>query len=199
MSKALDLFMVAIISGIAAFTTSKLGLAGTIIGAVIGSMLYQIMSYLVREPLENVKTQKIEREIFYVFPLILIAGIELIYFLSTLYFTPDEIFHFLEYATGGNLFRTMGISLMVMGVYPILKPESISMKYGIVVMAVGLVKLLWGLVDVNSPLVSLYSSIFFQFNEVISVVVIIALSYVILSLIRESVTLILEKDNKEDQ
>jgi len=85
MSKSLDIIMAGIISGIVAFTTSQLGIAGTIIGAVIGSMLYQFMSHVFKDPIENVntlKTQRVESSIFYVFPLVIILGIEIIYLLS---------------------------------------------------------------------------------------------------------------------
>jgi hypothetical protein len=190
--------MVGVISGLAAFATSKLGLAGTVIGAVIGSMLYQVMSHFVREPLENVKTKRIEREIFYVFPLILILIIEIIYLLSAFYLQTGDIFYFLEFATGGNLFKTMGISLIIMGIYPVIKPESIPRHYGVIIMAIGFIKLLWGFIDVNSAFVSLYSPLFFQFNEVISIAMIIALSYVIISLVNDSVTLIMEREETDN-
>jgi hypothetical protein len=191
--------MVGVISGIAALATSKLGLAGTVIGAVMGSMLYQVMSYFIREPLENVKTKRIEREVFFVFPLVLIAAIEVIYLLSALYSQPGQIFYYLEFATGGNLFKTMGISLIIMSIYPLVKPESIPMRYGWILLVIGVIKLLWGFIDVQSTFVDVYSTIFFQFNEIISIVVIIALLYVIISLIKDSVTLILEKDNNNNQ
>ncbi|HIH62141.1 MAG TPA: hypothetical protein HA298_05640, partial [Methanobacteriales archaeon] len=56
MSKAFDIIMAGLISGIVAFTTQKLGVGGTALGAVLGSMLYQLLSHYLREPLGNVKT-----------------------------------------------------------------------------------------------------------------------------------------------
>lgn len=70
MSKILDIVMAGIISGIVAYTTSQLGIAGTVIGAIIGSMLYQLMTHFFRKPIDNVdslRTQKVESSVFYVF------------------------------------------------------------------------------------------------------------------------------------
>ncbi|MDO5835262.1 MAG: hypothetical protein Q4P17_02010 [Methanobacterium sp.] len=198
MSKTLDIIMAGLISGIVAYTTSQLGIAGTVIGAVMGSMLYQFMSHVFKEPIETVntvKTQRVESSIFYVFPLIIILGIEVIYLLSSFYHMPNELFQSLETATGWNLFRTIGVGLMVMGVYPLLEPDRIPPVYGLAVMGVGLVKLMAGFVDYNSPIVVLYSTLFQQFSELISIVLIAVLLYVIVSIIQDSVTII----RKEDQ
>jgi hypothetical protein len=40
--------MAGVISGIVAYTTSQLGIAGTVIGAVLGSKLYQLMTQFFR-------------------------------------------------------------------------------------------------------------------------------------------------------
>lgn len=48
MSKMLDVVMAGVISGIVALTTSKMGVSGTIIGVVLGAMLYQFMSHYVK-------------------------------------------------------------------------------------------------------------------------------------------------------
>ncbi|AIS31606.1 MULTISPECIES: hypothetical protein [Methanobacterium] len=197
MSKSLDIIMAGIISGIVAFTTSQLGIAGTIIGAVIGSMLYQFMSHVFKDPIENVntlKTQRVESSIFYVFPLVIILGIEIIYLLSSVYHMPGELFQSLETATGWNLFRTIGVGLIVMGVYPLLEPERIPPIYGVAVLGVGVVKLMAGFVDYNSPIVALYSPIFHQFSELISIILIAVLLYVIVALIQDSVNI----SSKED-
>ena len=198
MSKTLDIIMAGLISGIVAYTTSQLGIAGTVIGAVMGSMLYQFMSHFFKEPIKNantVKTQRVESSIFYVFPLIIILAIEVIYLLSSFYHMPSELFLSMETATGWNLFRTIGVGLLVMGIYPLLEPDRIPPIYGLAVMGVGLVKLMAGFVDYNSPIVVLYSPVFRQFSELISIVLIAVLLYVIVSIIQDSVTII----RKEDQ
>ena len=189
MSKILDIVMAGIISGIVAYTTSQLGIAGTVIGAIIGSMLYQLMTHFFRKPIDNVdslRTQKVESSVFYVFPLIIILGIEILYLFSSFYHTFDVLFQSLETATGWNLFRTIGVGLLVMGVYPLLEPDRISAKYGLMVLAVGIVKLMAGFVDYQCSFVNLYSPLFQQFNEIISIVLIAVLLYITVSIIQDS-------------
>ncbi|NYB51456.1 MAG: hypothetical protein HVN35_02665 [Methanobacteriaceae archaeon] len=200
MSKLLDIIMAGVISGIVAFTTSQLGITGTVIGAVLGSMLYQLMSHFFKEPLEgkaSLKTQKVESSIFFVFPLIIILGIEVIYLLASFYHRPDLLFQSLESATGWNLFRTIGVGLLIMGVYPLLEPDRISPFYGVIIMAVGVVKLLAGFVDYKSPIVAYYSPVFHQFSEIISIGLIAVLLYVIVSIVQDSVKINGEEDQIE--
>lgn len=190
--------MAGLIAGIVTYTTSQLGVGGTVLGAVLGSMLFQLMSHFVKEPVGSIKTQKVEREIFFVFPLVIILAIEVIYLLSSLYHSPEQIFFALENVTGDNLFKFMGIGLIVMGLYPIVQPESIKKIYGYILLVVGVIKLLVGFVDVNSPVVLLYAPLFNQLNEVISVIVIAAISYVIIAIARESVIIILKRDQDKN-
>jgi len=198
MSKLLDVIMAGVIAGTAAYATIKLGIGGTVIGTVLCSMLYQIISHIVKEPVENIKTQKIEREIFYVFPLVIILVIEIIYLLSSLYNSPEQIFTALESATGDNLFKVIGIGLIVMGLYPIIQPESIKKFYGYILLVVGVINLLIGFVDITSPVVQLYAPLFYQLKEVISIIIIAVIAYVIIAITRESVIIILNKDKGKD-
>jgi hypothetical protein len=198
MSKVLDIIMVGIIAGIVAYTTSKLGVGGTIIGAVLGSMLYQAMSHFFREPLGKVKTQKIETRIIYTLPLILILAVEIIYLLVPFFWTSEQIFYFLEGATGWNLFRSIGIGLILMGIYPIIQPENIKRIYGYILSVLGVVVLLRGFLDANSSLVHIYSGIFSQFDSLISIMVVLGLIYVIIAIFKESVTIIREKDEETE-
>lgn len=202
MSKVLDIIMAGIISGIVAYTTSQLGITGTIIGAVIGSMLYQLMSHFFSKPMDTVdelKTQKVETSVFYVFPLVIILGIEILYLFSSFYHTFDVIFQSLETATSWNLFRTIGVGLLIMGIYPLLEPDRIAPKYGLIIMAVGVVKLMAGFVDYQSSFVTLYLPLFQQFSELISIVLIAALLYVIVNIIQDSVTNSVIIKSKVDQ
>ncbi len=195
--------MAGVIAGTAAYATIKLGIGGTVIGTVLCSMLYQVISHIVKEPVENIKTQKIEREIFYVFPLVIILIIEVIYLLSAIYNSPEQIFSALESATGDNLFKIIGIGLIIMGLYPIIQPESIKKFYGYLLLVVGVINLLVGFIDVNSSIVQLYAPLFYQLKEVISIIIIAAITYVVVAITRESVTIILNKeknkDNKDDK
>jgi hypothetical protein len=195
MSKMLDVIMAGVISGIVAITTSKMGVGGTVIGATIGAMLYQVMSHFIKEPLEGVNTKRIETKIVYVFPLIVIVVVELIYLFSSVYWKPEQIFHYLESATDGTLFRTIGLGLLIMGIYPIIQSENIKRSYGYIILSVGIIKLLNGFVDMHSPFVKLYANLFADFGLVISLAVIAALSYVILSIVQESIVISHEKDS----
>lgn len=197
MSKSLDVLMAGLTAGIVAYTTYQLGLGGTILGAVLGSMLYQVIDHFIKEPVGNVKTQKVEREIFYVFPLVVMLVIEIIYLLSDIYSSPDRIFFALESFTGNNLFKFMGIGLIIMGLYPIIQPENINRIYGYILLVIGAIKLLMGFADVKSSVTMLYAPIFYQFNDLFSVVVIVALGYVIVAIARESIQWYYKKDEEE--
>jgi large-conductance mechanosensitive channel len=190
--------MAGIISGIVAYTTIQLGIGGTVIGAVLGSMLYQFMSHFVRDPLGKVKTQKIEASIVYTLPLLLILGIEIIYFMAPIYWRSEQIFYFLEGATGWNLFRTIGLGLIIMGIYPIFQSEFVKKRYGAIISTLGIIVLLRGFIDVHSPLVNLYYVIFTRFDDFISLMVIFVLIYVIFAILKESISLIREKDDESD-
>ena len=195
MSKMLDVVMAGVISGIVAITTTQMGIGGTVIGATVGAMLYQVMSHFIKEPLEGVNTRKIETKIVYVFPLIVIVVVELIYLFSSVYWKPEQIFNYLEHVTDGTLFRTIGLGLLVMGIYPIIQSENIKRSYGYIILSVGIVKLLNGFVDTHSSFVKLYANLFADFGLIISLAVIAALSYVILSIIQESIVISREKDS----
>jgi hypothetical protein len=191
----LDVMMAGIISGLVAFTTSKMGLSGTILGAVLGAMLYQFMSHYIKDPLDNVKTKKIETRIVYTIPLMIILIIEIIYIFAAVYLKPQQIFYFLENITDWNLFRSIGIGLICMGIYPILISENIKKTYGYIILTVGIIILFKGLVDASISFVELYAPLFAQFGLIISLGIVTALLYVILSVIQESV--IINRENEE--
>lgn len=200
MSKTLDILMAGVISGIVAYTTSTLGIAGTVIGAVIGSMLYQFMTHIFKEPLEDVKPQKIEpkvvSKIVYIFPLVVIVAVEIIYLLSSVYGKSEHIFYILEQATGGNLFRSIGFGLLIMGIYPFVEPKNIKKEYGYILLGVGAIKLLGGFADVNTPITDLYSMIYSESGLLISLLVIGALCYVVLSIAEDCIDTINKDKSK---
>lgn len=187
MSKMLDVMMAGVIAGLVTYTTSKMGLSGTVLGAVIGAMLFQLMSHYIKDPLGNVKTKKIETRVVYAIPLMIILVIEIVYIFAAVYVKPGQIFYFLENATDWNLFRAIGIGLICMGIYPILISENIKRSYGYIILTVGIILLFKGLVDANSSFVDLYAPLFAQFGFMISLGIVAALLYVILSIIQESV------------
>ena len=193
MSKTLDVAMAGIIAGIVAYATSILGIGGTVIGAVLGAILYQIMSHLFKTPLEGIRTQNVEARIVYTIPLILIVAIEILFVFALLYLKPGNFFYIIENATENNLFRSIGFGLIIMGLYPIIQPENIKKLYGYIIIIVGIIVLLGGFADFNTPITDLYSVIFSELGIIISFMVIAALSYVIIAITKESVTIINDK------
>jgi len=53
-------------------------------------------------------------------------------------------------------------------------------------------------VDVNSPLVTVYRAIFYEFDVLITVTVILSLIYMIISIFRESVVIVIEDEVSEE-
>ena len=98
MVKHFNVMMAAFISGTVALFTSVLGVSGTIIGSVLSSFLYQLLSGYSEEKIEEgaLRKPKLANEIVYIFPLVVIGIIELIFFLSALHYRFDMIFDFLE-------------------------------------------------------------------------------------------------------
>jgi hypothetical protein len=197
MSKTLDVVLAGVIAGIVAYATSILGIGGTVIGAVLGAILYQVMTHIFKTPLEGFKTQNVEARIVYTFPLILIVAIEILFILALLYVNQGNFFYILENATSDNLFRSIGIGLIIMGIYPIIEHENINKRYGYIIIAVGIVKVLGGFADFNVPITDLYAFIFSELGVIISILVIAALTYVIIAITMESVTIIREKDEND--
>ena len=174
-----------------------LGIRGTVIGAVLGAILYQIMSHLFKAPSEGIKTQNVEARIVYTIPLILIVAIEILFVFALLYIKPGNFFYILENATENNLFRSIGVGLIIMGLYPIIQPENIKKLYGYIIIMVGIIVLLGGFADFNTPITDLYSVIFSELGIIISLMVIAALSYVIIAITKESVTIINDKNETD--
>ena len=197
MSKSSDVIMAGIIAGIVAYATHILGISGTVIGSVAAAILYQVMSHLSENPLKGIKTQNVEARLVYIFPLILIVGIELLFILAKLYLKPGNFFYTLENATNGNLFRSIGLGLIIMGIYPIILSENIKKVYGYIIIAVGVIVLLGGFADFKAPITDFYSFIFAETGILISLMVIAALSYVVVAIANESIKIINNK-NKRD-
>ncbi|SCG86358.1 hypothetical protein [Methanobacterium congolense] len=198
MTKTLDIVMAGVISGLVAYTTTQLGIGGTVIGAVLGSMLYQLMTHLFKEPLEGVEAPTISKKIVYIFPLIVIVLVELIYMLSTISVREHHLFYMLENMAGGNLFRSIGFGLLIMGIYPFIQPKEIKKEYGYIIIAVALIKLWNGFSDLNTPITDLYSLLYSELGILISLMVILALSYVILAIAKESIDIVHENEREKE-
>jgi hypothetical protein len=196
MSKSLDVIMAGIIAGIVAYATHILGISGTVIGSVAAAILYQVMSHLSENPLKGIKTQNVEARLVYIFPLVLIVGIELLFILAMLYLKPGNFFYTLENATNYNLFRSIGLGLIIMGIYPVILSENIKKLYGYIIIVVGVIVLLGGFADFKAPITDFYSFIFAETGILISLIVIAALSYVIIAITNESIKIINNKNKR---
>jgi len=187
--KHFNVIMAGVISGIVALFTSILGISGTIIGSVISSFLYQLISSYSQEKFEegSISKHNIAGEIVYIFPLVVIILIELIYCLSSLHYNFALVFNLLESATADNLFRVMGIGLIILSFYPFVKTNNIKRNNGVIVFILGVFVLLRGCVDLNSLFYLLYSKIFYRFDLIFSIIVILALSFVVINILRNSI------------
>ena len=177
--------MAAFISGTVALFTSVLGVSGTIIGSVLSSFLYQLLSGYSEEKIEEgaLRKPKLANEIVYIFPLVVIGIIELIFFLSALHYRFDMIFDFLESAVANNLFRLMGIGLIILGAYPYFDSNNIDKRNGTVVLIVGVLLLLRGLMDISSITSKIFYAVFAPFDSLFALVVIVLLALVILNIL----------------
>lgn len=200
MSKSLDIIMAGLISGIVALTTTFLGVAGSIIGAVLGAILYQIISIFVKEPLENADVKKVEREIVYIIPIILIAVFLAIFIVALLHsyslYYPEflEFFRQLEEITNNNLVRFMGIGLILMGIYPLFQSKTVKKEYGFTILILGVLLLLRGLLDMNPELFYFYTHVFGFFDVVANIIILLILLFIIIKILSESISLYMHKN-----
>lgn len=188
MVKHFNVMMAAFISGTVALFTSVLGVSGTIIGSVLSSFLYQLLSGYSEEKIEEgaLRKPKLANEIVYIFPLVVIGIIELIFFLSALHYRFDMIFDFLESAVANNLFRLMGIGLIILGAYPYFNSNNIDKRNGTVVLIVGVLLLLRGLMDISSITSKIFYAVFAPFDSLFALVVIVLLALVIINILISS-------------
>ena len=181
------IILVGFISAFVALLTSFLGVTGTIIGSVISSVLYNMLSEALEKPLENATfNANFEWEIAYVFPLAVIALIQLLLIFALLSewgllpHTFLNVYLSIQQIADYNLYRVLGLALIVMSVYPVvLKPDIIKKSHGAIIALVGIIFLARGFVDVGNPITNLYSPIFAYFDFPIALIALILILYVI--------------------
>ena len=185
MVKHFNVWMAGIISGIVALFTSYLGISGTIIGSVLSSFLYQFLSSYSAEKYDEgaIKSPNLANEIVYIFPLVVILIIELIFFLSALHYRFDMLFDVLESAVYNNLFRLMGIGLIILGAYPFFDSNNIHKNNGAVVLVLGVLLLLRGFVDITEFTAKAYYALFAEVDYLFAAFVVIALAVVIVNIL----------------
>lgn len=185
------LILVGCISAFVALLTSVMGVAGTIIGSVISSVLYNMLTEVLESPIEK-KTfsSNFEWEIAYDFPLIVIAIIQFILITALLSefgilpYTFLKVYLSLQDFANNNLYRILGLALLVMSIYPFaLKRGIIKRSYGAVIAFVGLIFLARGFVDLGNTITNLYDKVFMYFDLPIAVVAFVLLVFVIINIL----------------
>ena len=180
--------MAAFISGTVALFTSVLGVSGTIIGSVLSSFLYQLLSGYSEEKLEGgtLRKPKLANEIVYIFPLVVIGIFELIFLCSALHYRFDMLFDMLEAAVNNNLFRLMGLGLILLGAYPFFDSNNIDRRNGTFIIFLGILLFLRGLVDITDTTSMIFQAIFAQYDFLFAIFVVFGLALVIANILISS-------------
>ncbi|MDL2246876.1 hypothetical protein LJB96_04580 [Methanobrevibacter sp. OttesenSCG-928-K11] len=188
------IILAGVISGIVAITTWLLGITGTIIGSVVASVFYNVLSEFLEKPIENASMRKIELEIIYLLPIVVIFFIQ--FFLIIAIFAEQGIlpyefvgaYSFLQNLLNNNLYKLLGASLLVISIYPaIIKKENNLKKINNILIAfVGLIFLARGFLDVYHPIVDIYDDFFIAFDFPIAIIAFIILGYVIFNIAYDS-------------
>ncbi|MBQ6511284.1 hypothetical protein [Methanobrevibacter sp.] len=186
------IILVGFISAFVAILTSVLGVAGTVIGSVISSVLYNTLSEALEKPVTNASFKKsnFEWDIAYVFPLIVIAIIQLMLILALLAeqgILPANflnLYLLLQQLVNNNLYRILGLALLVISVYPfVLKPENVNKIQGGIIALVGLIFLARGLVDLGNSVTDIYDGAFIHFDLEIAIFALVLLAIVIVRIL----------------
>lgn len=181
------LILVGFISAFVAALTSIMGVAGTIIGSVISSVLYNMLTEALDKPVNKASfNPSFEWDIAYVFPIAVIALIQLLLIfalLAELGILPYPFLHAylsLQNLANNNLYRLLGIALLVISAYPlILKPEFVKKEHGGIIAIVGLIFLARGFVDLGNTVTDIYDDVFMHFDLPIAIIAFILLAIVI--------------------
>ena len=185
------LILVGCISAFVAVLTSVLGVAGTIIGSVVSSVLYNMLSEALEKPIEKATfSTNFEWEIAYIFPLAVIALIQLLFIFALLSgwgllpYTFLNVYLSLQDFASNNLYRLLGLAMLVISAYPlIVKPDIIKKSHGAIIAFVGLIFLARGFVDFGNRITDLYSPVFSYFDFPIAVIALIMILYVIFKIL----------------
>ena len=203
------ILLAGIISGFVALTTSFLGVTGTVIGTVIASIIYNFLSEHLENRIETTNITRFENELIFLLPLVIIAIIQFILifaFLSEWGYIDYEflnVYLSLQSLADNNLYRILGVSTILISVYPIfLKGERINRNQGILLAFVGIIFLFRGFSDFNHPFVDFYNVYFHFLDFYLAILTFAILVYLIVRLSLTAYnfkTLKVEKDSKEDK
>lgn len=185
------LILVGFISAFVAILTSVMGVTGTIIGSVISSVLYNMLTEALDKPVGNAKIKaSFEWDIAYIFPIAVIALIQLLLIFALLsesgILPPGFLFVYmsLQDFANNNLYRLLGIALIVISAYPIiLKPDFVKREHGVILVFVALIFLARGFVDLGNVVTDIYDDVFIYFDLPIAVVAFVLLAFVIVRIL----------------
>lgn len=185
------LILVGCISAFVAVLTSVLGVAGTVIGSVISSVLYNMLSEALEKPVSAATfSTNFEWEIAYIFPLAVIGLIQLLLIfamLSEFGILPAtflKAYLSLQHLADNNLYRILGLAMLVISAYPlVLKPDIIKKSHGAIIAFVGLIFLARGFVDLGNSITNIYDIVFAYFDFPIAVIALILIVYVIFKIL----------------
>ena len=185
------IILVAFISAFVAITTVFLGVTGTIIGSVLSSVLYNVFLEVLEKPIENAKiSPNFEWDIAYAFPLVVILIIQFISILahmSGLGLLPNifmNMYLSIQGVADYNLYRILGLSLVVMCVYPfVLRRNYVKKSDGLIILFVGLMFLLRGFSDIGGAHSSTFSHIYSIIGFPIALISFVLLAYVVHSIL----------------
>ncbi len=181
------LLLVGFISAFVAFLTSVMGVAGTVIGSVISSVLYNMLTEALEKPVNKAKiSSSFEWDIAYVFPLVVIAIIQLLLILALfaelglLPYTFLNVYLQIQDFANNNLYRILGIALLIISAYPlVLKPEYVKKEHGGIIAFVGIIFLARGFVDLGNSITDIYDGVFIHFDLPIAIIALVLLVFVI--------------------
>ncbi|WP_458454758.1 hypothetical protein [Methanobrevibacter sp.] len=185
------IILVGFISAFVALLTSILGVTGTIIGSVVSSVLYNMLTEALEKPVnEAAFSTNFEWEIAYIFPLVVIAFIQLLLIFALLSewgILPQTFlnaFLSLQNLANNNLYRILGIAMLVISIYPfVIKPDFIKKSHGAIIAVVGLIFLARGFADAGNAITNIYDAIFIYFDFPIALVALILIVYVIFQIL----------------
>lgn len=197
------LVLVGFISAFVAILTSVLGVAGTVIGSVISSVLYNMLSEALENPVSKATfNHDFEWEIAYVFPLVVIALIQLLLIFALLSesgFLPQFFANFyllIQDLANNNLYRILGVAMLIISAYPlILKPDFVKKEHGVLLVFVGLIFLARGFVDLGNNITDIYDGAFIHFDLPIAIIAFLILSFVIIRILMSAHNSEHESDN----
>lgn len=188
------IILVGFISAFVAVLTSVMGVAGTIIGSVISSVLYNMLTEALDEPVGQATfSANFEWDIAYIFPIAVIALIQLLLIFALLAesgFFPStflNVYLSLQNIANNNLYRLLGIALIVISAYPlVLKPNHVKKEHGAILAFVGLIFLARGFVDLGNRFTDLYDGVFRMFDFPIALIAFVLLVFVIVRILNSA-------------